>query len=187
MGDDRDEFAGLDNRYRRYLLFLARTHVEPELYDRLDLEGVVQQTLLEAWRSAPDRAGWAGWLRRMLAHNLTDALRQLRAGKRDVGREQALDEQMTASSAKLADFLAAKQSSPSARLQREERAIRVAAALDELPPAQRDALVLQHWHCWSLARIAEHMDRTPAAVAGLLKRGLRQLRLLLNDLEGSRG
>ncbi len=183
MGEDRDDFARLDARYRRYLLFLVRTHVEPELQGRVDVEGVVQQTLLEAWRSAPERAGWAGWLRRLLAHNLTDALREIRAGKRDVAREQALDDQMTASSAKLADFLATKQSSPSARLAREERAIRVAAALEQLPPAQREALVLQHWHGWSLDQIATHMERTPAAVAGLLKRGLRQLRVLLSDLE----
>jgi len=50
-----------------------------------------------------------------------------------------------------------------------------------LPPAQRIALVLQHWHGWPLSRIAEHLERTPAAVAGLLKRGLRQLRELLSE------
>jgi len=180
MPEDRDAFAELDARYRGYLLFLARAHVEPKLQDRLDIEGVVQQTLLEAWQSAPDKAGWSIWLRRLLAHNLADELRKLRAGKRDPVREQSLEADLAASSAQLADFLAAQQSTPSMKLAREEQELRVAAALNELPPAQREALILQHWHGWTLVQIGAQMNRTPAAVAGLLKRGLRQLRILLN-------
>jgi RNA polymerase sigma-70 factor (ECF subfamily) len=57
----------------------------------------------------------------------------------------------------------------------------VAQALAQLSPAQREALILQHWHGWTLAQIGAHMNRTPAAVAGLLKRGLRQLRELLQE------
>jgi len=179
MADDSKAFDELDARYRGYLLLLAQVHVQPELRARLDLEGVVQQTLLEAWQSSPDRSGWATWLRRLLAHNLADELRKLRADKRDIARERSLEADLTASSIRLADFLAAKQSTPSARLGREEKALQVAAALDRLPPAQREALILQHWQGWTLTQIAEQMDRTPAAVAGLLKRGLRQLRELL--------
>jgi DNA-directed RNA polymerase specialized sigma24 family protein len=44
--------------------------------------------------------------------------------------------------------------------------------------------VLQHWQGWSLADIAEHMGRTPAAVAGLLKRGLSQLRIEMQGRSG---
>jgi RNA polymerase sigma-70 factor, ECF subfamily len=126
--------------------------------------------------ASPDRSGWATWLRRLLAHNLADELRKLRADKRDIARERSLEADLTASSIRLADFLAAKQSTPSVWLAREEKALQVAAALDQLPPGQREALILQHWHGWTLAQIAEHLNRTPAAVAGLLKRGLRQLR-----------
>ena len=59
--------------------------------------------------------------------------------------------------------------------------VRAYEALANLPAAQREALVLQHWHGWSLAQIAEHLGRSHAAVAGLLKRGLQQLRLQLQD------
>ena len=34
---------------------------------------------------------------------------------------------------------------------------------------------------WTLARIGEHLGRTPEAVAGLLKRGLKRLRELLGE------
>ena len=54
--------------------------------------------------------------------------------------------------------------------------MQLAEALSRLPEAQREALVLQHWQGWSLDEIAEQMGRTRTAVAGLLKRGLRQLR-----------
>src|SRR5258707_7988398 len=110
MADSADAYAKLDARYRGYLLFLAQAHVEPDLRGRLDLEGVVQQTLLEAWQSSPDRSGWATWLRRLLAHNLADELRKLRAGKRDIDRERSLEADLAASSVRLAGFLAADQS-----------------------------------------------------------------------------
>src|SRR5262249_46261409 len=107
--------------------------------------------------------------------------RQLRAGKRNIGRERSLEADLAASSARLAEFLAANHSSPSGKLAREEQALQVAAALDRLPPAQREALILQHWHGWTLAQIGEHLQGSPAAVAGLLKRGLRQLREELKE------
>ena len=165
-----DEFE----RLRPQLLVWARLQLDPRLYDRLDASGVVQQTLLEAWREprAIADAERPAYLRRVLANNLADALRKQHAGKRDAARERSLD----ASSARLQRVLSADQSSPSERAMRGEQEMKLAAALATLPDAQREALVLQHWHGWSLAAIAQHMDRTPAAVAGLLKRGLRELR-----------
>jgi RNA polymerase sigma-70 factor (ECF subfamily) len=57
----------------------------------------------------------------------------------------------------------------------------VAEALALLPDSQREALVLRYWEGWPLAEIARHMKRTHDAVASLLKRGLRQLRILLQE------
>jgi RNA polymerase sigma-70 factor (ECF subfamily) len=59
--------------------------------------------------------------------------------------------------------------------------VRLAEALGRLPEAQREALVLQHWKGCSLAEIAEQMGRTRTAVAGLLKRGLSQLRVEMQE------
>ncbi len=63
---------------------------------------------------------------------------------------------------------------PSQRAEKNEQALRLAQALEQLPDAQREALVLQHWQDWSLAQIGEHLGRSPEAVAGLIKRGLKQ-------------
>jgi RNA polymerase sigma-70 factor (ECF subfamily) len=145
---------------------------------------VVQQTLLEAhaarqrFAALPPEAR-AAWLRQALAHNLADELRRRAAGKRDAARARSLEAALGQSSARLGDLLAADQSSPSAAAQREEQSVALAAALARLPEAQREALVLQHWEGWPLAKIAEHLGRTRAAVAGLIKRALQQLRAVL--------
>ena len=78
--------------------------------------------------------------------------------------------------------MAAEQSSPSEQVQRKETALQLADALEQLPPDARDALVLQHWHGWTLAQIAERLNRTPGAVAGLIHRGLQQLKKTLASL-----
>jgi RNA polymerase sigma-70 factor (ECF subfamily) len=168
-------------RYRQYLGILARVQLDPRLQGKIDLSGVVQQTLLEAYQALPGfeqrgPAQTSAWLRRILAHNLGDEIRKLAAGKRDLAREQSLEAALDASSSRLDEWLAADQSSPSQQVERAEQALELAAALAELPEAQREALVLQHWHGWSLAQIATHMQRSHAAVAGLIKRGLQQLR-----------
>lgn len=174
--------------YRQYLLLLARAHLDPRLGEKLDASDVVQQTLLEAHEQRGQFRGTSGaekaaWLRQILAHNLADALRRFRRDKRDVAREHSLEAAMDHSSARLAAWLVAEQSLPSQEAMRHEQAVRLANALAELPDAQREALVLQHWHGQSLAEIGKQLGRTRAAVAGLLKRGLKRLRVLLHDEE----
>ena len=45
---------------------------------------------------------------------------------------------------------------------------------------QRSAVILKHFQDWSLSQIAKHLDRSTLAVAGLLKRGLKKLRQLMD-------
>jgi RNA polymerase sigma-70 factor (ECF subfamily) len=185
---DAEPHTGYDGleRHRAYLVFLARLQLNQRLQAKVDLSGIVQQTLLEAHlakdqlRDQPSEQRLA-WLRRVLAHNLADEIRKIRSQKRSAGRERSLQAAIERSSLRLEAWIAADGSAPHARLERQERAVQLAAALNRLPEAQREALVLQHWKGWSLAEIAEHMGRTRAAVAGLLKRGLSQLRVEMRD------
>jgi RNA polymerase sigma-70 factor (ECF subfamily) len=174
--------------HREYLRLLAELQVDGALQGKIDLSGVVQQTMLEAHRALPtcefqDSDQMAAWLRRILAHNLADEIRKLRAEKRDVGRERSLEAALEHSSVRLQAWLAADQSSPSAPVRRQEQALLLSAALARLPGAQREAVILRHFHGRSLAEIAEQLGRSHAAVAGLLKRGLQRLRGELDDLE----
>jgi RNA polymerase sigma-70 factor (ECF subfamily) len=171
-------------KFRDYLRLLARVQLDPRLRGKLDPSDVVQQTLLEAYQKREQFRGateaeWLAWLRTALAHNLADALRAFGQAKRDVARERALADGADASSRRLEAWLAAEQSSPSQQAERHERAAQLAAALAVLPDDNREALVLHYCEDLPLAEIAHRLGRTPAAVAGLLKRGLKQLRATL--------
>jgi RNA polymerase sigma-70 factor (ECF subfamily) len=188
MSESADNLAKSLELYRNYLNVLVKLQIDPQLHGKIDVSGVVQQTLIEAHQAMgqsrpPSAEQQIAWLRRILTNNLADEMRKLTTEKRSVGREIPLDA-VTGSSSRIQAWLAADQSSPSQHLQKEEDAIRLAEALAKLPEAQREALVLQHWHGWSLAQIAQHLGRSTAAVAGLLKRGLQDLRAQLeNDRE----
>jgi RNA polymerase sigma-70 factor, ECF subfamily len=125
----------------------------------------------------------AGWLRRMLACNLADALRAFSRGKRDIDRERSLHAALDESSVRIESWLQAEQSSPSQKAQRTEDILRLVEALAELPEAQREAVVLHYWQGQTLAQVAAQLGRTAPAVAGLLQRGLKSLRALLAEAE----
>src|SRR5271167_3412719 len=82
--------------FRSYLLLLARMQLDPGPRNRTDPSDIVQQTLLEAHARADqfhgDESALAAWLRQALFNNLRDAWRALRRDKRDIRREQALDQ-----------------------------------------------------------------------------------------------
>ena len=175
-------------RYRSYLLLLAQMQLDAGARHRVEAADVVQHTLLEAHEKrqqfSGDEEGFAAWLRRALANNIRDALRRVRRQKRDVSRERSLEAALEQSSDRLAGCLAAAQSSPSGQAVRNEELLALADALLLLPDAQREAIVLHHLQGCTLNEVAAHLERTDAAVAGLLHRGLRGLRELLNSAGG---
>jgi RNA polymerase sigma-70 factor (ECF subfamily) len=173
-------------KYRDYLHLLGRLRLHDRLPGKLDLSGVVQDTLLKA-HLAGDRFPWGreaeelAWLRRTFACNLIDELRRLTAAARDATLERSLEAALEESSARLEAWLAAEQSSPSQRADLNERLRRLAAALPELPDDQRKAVELHHLLGLHVAEVADRLGRTRAAVAGLLFRGLTRLRHLMTD------
>lgn len=189
--DQSPTSRGLDlERFRPYLLLLARMHLADRLRGKLDPSDVVQQTLLEAHQKLAQFRGHseaelAGWLRQLLACGLADALRGFARARRDVRRERALEDALAASSDRLAACLAAAQSSPSERAAQNEQLVRLASALAELPPDQRRAVELKHLHGLSVAVIADQLGRTETAVGGLLRRGMTRLREWLTAEPGA--
>src|SRR5437763_17013462 len=118
MSPPAEELGRRLEQFRAYLRLLARLQLDPRLRGKVDLSGVVQETLWEASRllarrRPPEDAELAALLRRLLAHNLADEVRKQHAAKRDAGREQSLEAALQESSARLEAFLAAEQSSPS--------------------------------------------------------------------------
>jgi RNA polymerase sigma-70 factor (ECF subfamily) len=92
--------------------------------------------------------------------------------------QAALDE----SSSRLEEWLAADQPSPSQRVAHGEQLIHLAEALSLLPEEQRKAVELHHLKHHTVSEVAQVMAKSKGAVAGLLFRGLKQLRTLLHEI-----
>ena len=177
-------------RYRAYLNCLTYIQVDPRLWRRFGWSDVVNHTLLEAYRDLAklqvlDEAGRNRRLRRMLLHNLLERIEHERAEMRDYRREASLDEALTGSSCNLQKWLAEDAAGPEGPSDAAERGALLADALSQLPGREREALILQKYHGWSLAQIAEHLGCTTGAVAGLHARGLKRLRQLLTEADSS--
>ncbi len=119
------------------------------------------------------------WLRTILANTLTDAVRKF-APKAGL-RERSLAASIEQSSKRLEAILAADQTSPSQRVIRHEQLIRLADSIAQLPGDQRQAVELRHFQGLPTAEIAKQMNRSIPAIGGLLQRGLRALRVSLDE------
>jgi RNA polymerase sigma-70 factor (ECF subfamily) len=184
-GSPSDLPARLES-YRAYLGLLARLQVNRALRGRVDVSGVVQQTLWEAYQRfestmSVSEAELSAVLRQMLANNLVDEARKAYAGKRDARRQRSLEEELQASSDRLEALLAAQETGVSERISRQEELLRVADALAGLPEAQRQAVELHYLQGLPLADVAEQVGRSKPSVAGLLQRGLAALRSRLSE------
>jgi RNA polymerase sigma-70 factor (ECF subfamily) len=178
--------------YRDYLRLVARLRLGPRLQAKLDASDIAQQAILQAHRSrAQFRGGteaeWLGWLRAILANTLAAAARRFGALSRGPGRERSLEAELEGSSSRLECLLAADQSSPSDRAALGEELLRLARALTVLPEDQRRVVELHHLKGLPIAEVALEVGRTRAAVVGLLYRGLRRLRELLQEKPGGDG
>ncbi len=171
-------------QFRDYLNLLARLQLRSSVQAKADASDVVQQTLVQAIRGlegfrGKTEAEMAAWLRQILARQLANLVRDQGARKRDVSRERSLEAALDESASRVTAFLAGDESSPSEKAVRNEDVLRLTDALAGLPEAQREAIVLHHLEHLSLAEVSRQLDRSTAAVAGLIKRGLRELRVRL--------
>jgi RNA polymerase sigma-70 factor (ECF subfamily) len=124
----------------------------------------------------------AGWLRRILSNTLVDAIRDYDGAKRDIGLERSLEATVGQSSARLEALLQADATSPSGQAVRHEQLRALAAALARLPEDQRLAVEMHYLQACTVAEVAEQLGKTERSVAGLVRRGLQSLRVLLADV-----
>ena len=177
---DREALGRLLDAERASLHRLAERQLEGRIAVRVDASDVIQQTFLEAHRSFPEFAGrdlreLAAWLKGILDHKVATAIRDhTLLQKRNLGRERSLDDSQ--GGGPLKQDLDAGHSSPSQKAIRGEEAERLSQALAALPADQREAVRLRHLEGRALTDIAQRLGRTPAATAGLIKRGMQALR-----------
>jgi RNA polymerase sigma-70 factor (ECF subfamily) len=184
MPEDFDNPEQSLERYRNYLLVLARFHHSPRLRGKLDPSDIVQSALLHAHAHQDQFRGDNGaeflaWLRAILANELAEAVRRFSRQRRDVKLEQSLHQAVDDAANRVASWLVAEGSSPSHQAVRREELLAMADALAELPSDQRRAVEVHHLQGFSLAETAAQLGRSREAAAGLLYRGVRSLRARL--------
>jgi RNA polymerase sigma-70 factor (ECF subfamily) len=144
----------------RYAMRLAR---------RADLaEDLTQEALLRAWRGRHqlrDPQLVRVWLLRIATNVWTDHLRQSRFRPHALAAEPACPRPPAA-----------------VRSEREEQVDRALAAMDELPPRQRQVIYLATCEGLSHAEVAEVLGIDTAAVKASLSLARREMRRRLKDI-----
>lgn len=169
--------GSLLDAYRSQLRETIDANIHGPLQRRIDASDVIQQTCVQAVRNFSQFRGstlaefW-GWLEQVEQHMLVDLVREHGAQKRDAHTEQSGPAQNDA---------VARATTASQHAIRGERRRELEAAISQLPAGQREAVALRYLDELKIADIATKLDRSEEAVAGLLKRGVRALKAILND------
>jgi RNA polymerase sigma-70 factor (ECF subfamily) len=163
-------------------MLLARLQIGRRLRGKADAADLVQETFLHAHRRFSRFAGTSegelvSWLRQILATTTATLVRSYLGRKcRDLRLEQQLALELDQSSRSLDSALHAKISSPSHQAARREQAVLLAAALEELPAAYREVIILRHLEGMTFPEVAGRLGRSLDSVKNLWARGLAQLR-----------
>lgn len=186
---DNEALGKLLEQYRGYLLMLAHRYLSDRLRRRIDPADIVQLTYLEAKRDLAAFRGatpaeFAGWLRGMLKNNVATAVtRHVTTQKRSIRRE--VDDSPAADQGSQVggwiQQLPGSKTSPSGVVIRSEAVVALMSALHELPETQAEAIRLRYMEGLPLSEIVERMGKSDTAVAGLLKRGLQKLRVIMKS------
>ena len=174
--------------YRNYLMSLARIQLARAgpVQKKIECADLVQDVLLQAHAARAQFKGttpeeYAAWLRQILANRLADVQKHFGRGKRDAALEATFRDSLDASAVGMASLAMGRLPTPTSNLAHQQRALALADALQELPEDQRTAVELRYLAEYSLAELAEHLQRSGPSVAGLLRRGLKSLREVLGS------
>ncbi|MCS7469353.1 sigma-70 family RNA polymerase sigma factor [Stieleria sp. ICT_E10.1] len=173
-------------QYEPYLRMLARTRMRRAYQAKIGASDMVQQAMMQAVQGFEGFRGSTegellAWLRQILAHHLCHLDRDLHRDKRDIRREQSMEQKLAASSMRLEGLLAGDAPTPSQNVAFGESVIQISRAIAQLPEAQADAVRLHYLEGMKLSEVAAELGKSTGAVAGLLHRGMKALRKQLGE------
>lgn len=188
-GNDRAANDLLE-RHRDALRRLVRFRLDRKLAHRVDASDVVQDVLLEASRRLGDyindpKVPFHLWLRQLARDRMIDLHRRHHAQRRDVGKEQRLNQPRfgDASSLDLAAQLPDDELTPAAATIRKELEQRFLDALDLLEESDREIIVMRHVEHLGNSEIADALNLSQAAAGMRYLRAIRRLRGILTNRE----
>jgi RNA polymerase sigma-70 factor (ECF subfamily) len=182
---DEQALAEFVEANRSALMAFLNSRIGAHLAKKTEAEDIQQDACLEACRSL-DKApleNWnpLHWLFQICERKISDAHRRHFASqKRDASREASIPDDSAAAGG-LANLLAASMTTASEAFSRDQRQLRVLAALDTLPEDQREALRLRYLVGLPSKEIAQKLGKTDGAVRVMLSRSLGKLQEMLTE------
>lgn len=155
---DHDGFRELIELLHEFILRICRAIDPGHAEDDAQETQVVLLTKFQSFRGSTD-AELQGWVRTIACNICYARLKRIKRAPQLADNE-----------------VAAYGKSPSQAARAKEEKDSVVALLSELTDDERTAELLRHIEHWSIAAIAELLERTPDAIGGLLKRGMAKLR-----------
>jgi len=174
---DESAFTTLFEKYQKRLALLIHYKLRPELRRLADVEDVLQETFLEAFRDLKQfryqkPGGFLGWLSRIADHVIADAARFHGRHKRRAELVRFRSEG-TPDGPEPVDS-----ATPSRLLAEKEGLLALIQKLDQLPEEYRRAILLAKVEGLSNAEMAEQLGRTREAAALLLHRAIKRFRAI---------
>jgi RNA polymerase sigma-70 factor (ECF subfamily) len=183
---DASAVGQLMGRHRARLRQMVTVRIDARLAARVDPSDVVQDALAQASQKLPEYLRsrplpFYPWLRQIAWEKLLDIhARHLAVQKRSVTREGHNDLELSdQSTLQFVDRLVASGTSPSRNMVRQEIRERVRAALQRLPPNDREVVILRHLEQLSLKNIAAVLGITEPAAQSRYRRAVERLHAVL--------
>jgi RNA polymerase sigma-70 factor (ECF subfamily) len=165
------------------LLAMVQRRIAPALAPRMDPEDILGEAFLRArlrWSKRDQAMSPYAWLYRITLDCLIDAWRAANADGRSLRNEVPWPQE---SSAELGMGLVAPFTSPSAALARDELRERIAWAVQQLKPVDREILGMRHFDELSYQEAAAVLGIKGDAAMQRYARALRRLKRLWNEIE----
>lgn len=189
VGGDAQALAQFIELRQPQLLAFINRQMSDGLKRKIDPEDILQEASAEAVRSLDtmdlSQRDPFSWLCQVAERRIIDAHRRFFAAqKRDAGRERSLDAPAggpDASQQGIINLLVASMTSASAVYSRNQKEIKLLAAMEELPDDQREALHMRYILGLGSKEIGEKLGKSDGAVRVMLSRSLAKLQSILGE------
>jgi RNA polymerase sigma-70 factor (ECF subfamily) len=169
----------LFERYRRRLAVLVRFKLGEEWRGKLDIDDLVQETMMRAYRDLDSftyrsPGSFLHWLSAIADHAIADAVRYQGRARRHATEVLRFRSESNPLGPEPVDSL-----TPSRVFARAERLEALLRKMDELPEQYREVLLLSKIEGLTTEEIAERLQKPREAVSLLVFRAVRRLRELM--------
>jgi RNA polymerase sigma-70 factor, ECF subfamily len=184
QGGSREAFDLIAARFREPLQLKIRSVLGPLLRGKVEVEDLLQVTLLEAYQAigqfrGPKDSSFRSWLLTIAQHVVQEQGRRLQAKKAIQAHEVPFAKQVGTDGREWGgrgEALADSGPSPSEMLRGKERLERIKSAIRSLSRDHRRVLIFLFIDRLPVREVARRIERTPKATSLLVRRALNALK-----------